>query len=111
MQTRQALVLRALQELGVVGAGHAASAEDAKLADNEVEPMFSNLAHREIWQWGDPDQIEDNAFLHLAKWLANSVARPFGAAPDENVRLLAEQNLRELKPVFLSGQPQQTSYF
>lgn len=111
MKTRQELVLRALQELGVVGAGRSASAEDAKLVDNEVDPMFDNLALREVWQWGDPDQIDDSAFTNLAKWLANSVARPFGAAPDENVRLLAEQNLRELKPVFLSGQPQRTEYF
>jgi len=111
MKSREQLVLGALHELGVVASGQSAEAEDAQTVDALVEPMFANLATREVWQWGDPDQIDDDAFIYLAKWLANSVARPFGATPDENVRLLAEQSLRELKPIFLSGQPQTTEYF
>jgi len=111
MKTREELVLRALQELGVVGSGQAAASEDEQFVDAEVEPMFDNLASRDVWQWGDPDQIDDNAFVHLAKWLANSVARGFGQTPDENLRLSLEQSLRQLKPLFLSGQPQRAEYF
>lgn len=111
MQTRQALVLRALIEFKAVGAGQAPAAEDAKAVDDEVQPMFANLASREIFQWGDPDQIDDEAFIHLAKWLANSVASAFGATPDENVRLLAEQSLRQLQPIIRSGQPLAVDYF
>lgn len=110
-KTREDLVLGALHELGVVASGQVAEAEDAQTVDALVEPMFANLATREVWQWGDPDVIDEDAFIHLAKWLANSVSRPFGAQPDEKIRLLAEQNLRELKPIFLSGQPQHTQYF
>lgn len=111
MQTRQQLILRALQELGVVGAGQAASAEDAKIVDAEVEPALANLAQRGVWQWGDPDQIDDDAFIHLAKWLANSVAIAFGKAADENLRLLEEQALRELRPLIRSGEPLAVDYF
>lgn len=112
-QSRQALVARALMELMADGgAGQAPSAEDAATADAEVEPLLSDLATRNIWQWGDPDQIDDDAFIHLAKLLANSIAVGVGGKPsDENVRLLAESRLRELKPVILSGQPQRVEYF
>lgn len=111
MQSRQQLVLRALQELKVVGAGQPAAAEDAKIANDEVQPMLANLASRNIWQWGNPDSIDDDAFLHLAKWLANSIATAFGLPADENMRLLAEQNLRELKVTIRSGRQQTVDYF
>lgn len=111
MKSRQQLVLRALQELGVVGAGQAASAEDNKVADDEIEPLLANLAQRGVWQWGDPDQIDDDAFIHLAKLLANSVAVAFGKATDENMRLLEEQALRELRPLIRSGAPLAVDYF
>jgi len=110
-KTRAELVARALSELGVVGSGQTASAEDTQTVDNEVEPMFDNLAQRNVFQWGDPDQIDDNAFVFLARWLANSIGRPFGVTPDEQLRLSLEQNLREVKPVFLSGQRQTADYF
>lgn len=110
-QSRENLVLRALVELAVVGSGQAASAEDAARVNVEIEPLMADLASRNIWQWGNPDQIDDDAFIHLAKLLANSVAAPFGKPQDENVRLLSESRLRELKQVFLSGEPQRVDYF
>lgn len=110
-RSREQLVARALNRLGVIGSGQIPEAEDAKVVDDVIEPILSDLATRDIWQWGDPDVIDDDAFEHLAKLLANAVARNFGAQEDEQQRLLVEARLRELKPVFLSGQPQQTEYF
>lgn len=110
-QSREKLVARALYELGVPGGGRTAEAADVQVANDALEPLLSDLSTREIWQWGDPDVIDDDAFLHLAKLLANSIGQGFGVPPDERIRMLAEQRLRELKPVVLSGQPQHASYF
>jgi hypothetical protein len=72
---------------------------------------MSDLATRDIYQWGDPDQIDDDAFEHLADVLAIANARDFGKEPDEQSRMLAESRLRQLNLTFLSGQPQTTEYY
>jgi hypothetical protein len=90
MQSRQALVKRALRKLKVLAAGQTPSAEDAKLVD---------------------DEIEDDAFVHLAEILANSVAGDFVRDSDENVRLMAEARLRELYAETLSGQTLKVEYY
>ncbi|WMT88276.1 hypothetical protein NO932_06605 [Pelagibacterium sp. 26DY04] len=111
MQSREQLVTRALREVGAVGAGQTPSAEDYEAMDAEVEPIMADLAQRNIWTWGDPDQIDDAAAVHLAKIIANSAARQFGNVPDDSVRLYNEARLRELRVVILSGQPQTTDYY
>jgi hypothetical protein len=111
VKSRQQLVNRALEELGVVGAGQPASAEDYAVVNAAIESVMSDLATRDIWQWGNPDEYDEDAFEHLAVLLANAKARPFGKAPDEQVRLLAERRLRQLRPYDLSGQAQTTDYF
>ncbi len=110
-KTRNELVNRALKELGVVGSGQTAEAEDFDEIDDAVEPVMSDLATRDIWVWGNPDEYDDDAFDHLAVLLANARARAFGVQPDEQKRLLAEARLRGLKPTLLSGQPQPIEYF
>jgi len=111
MQTRQALVLRALLNVGGVAAGQAAAPEDYKVADDAVEPTLASLASRGMWQWGDPDQIDDDTFLILADLLANEIALDFGKPKDEGLRMVGEQHLHQLQPVILSGERQQTEYF
>jgi hypothetical protein len=110
-KTRIELVNRALSELGVVGAGQTAAAEDFEVIDQAVPPVMGDLATRDIWVWGDPDAYDDDAFDHLAVLLANARARAFGAPPDEQKRLLAEARLRGLKPTILSGRTQEIEYF
>jgi len=110
-KTRSELVNRALQKLKVVGAGQTASAEDSQFVNDELEPVMSDLAVRNIFVWGDPDEIDDAAFVHLADILANSVAGDFGQAQDETVRLYAEKRLRELNLYSLSGQRQTSEYY
>jgi len=111
MKSREQLVTRALQKLKVLAAGQTPSAEDAKAVDDEIVPVLSDLSKRDIYPFGDPDKIEDDAFVHLAAILANSVAGDFGRDADENVRLMAEARLRELYAETLSGQPLQVDYF
>jgi hypothetical protein len=109
--SREKLVLLALEELGVPGAGQTPSAEDKKTIDDKLNSVMDDLAERNIYTWGDPDQTPDAAAIHLAVVMAQASARSFGVPKDEAVRLLAEARLRELKPAILSGQPQQAEYF
>ncbi len=111
MKSREQLVLRALQALGVVGAGQQASAEDAKVVDDEVVPVLSDLARRNIYNFGDPDQVEEDAFVHLARILANSTAEQFGLPQSDETRLYAEGRLRELRAVRDAGDPIPALYF
>jgi len=110
-KTREDLVNRALRKLGVLAAGQAPSAEDYAVVDDEVIPVLSDLSKRGVYPLGDPDEIEDDAFIYLADILANSVAADFGKQQDEAVRMGAERRLRELMAETLSYQPQQVEFF
>lgn len=110
-KTREQLVLRALNELGVPGAGQTPSAEDAQIVDAEIGPLLSDLAKRNIYNYGDPDAIEEDAFVHLAVILANSVARQFGQAQDESERIYRESRLRDLHYFLPASTPIRVQYF
>lgn len=110
-KTRDDLVNRALRKLGALPTGQAADPEDFQAVDGTVESVMSDLATRNVWQWGDPDQIDDDAFEHLAELLAIANAEDFGAAADEQKRLLMEHRLRQLNVPYLSGQPQSVEYY
>lgn len=110
-QSRQALVNRALFHLRAKPLGRAAAAELYSEVDDSLEAMLSSLATRNVWQWGDPDQIDDDAFETLARLLANLNASGFGGAYDEGNRRSLEGQLRELSLTSLSGQPQRAEYF
>lgn len=110
-KSREEFVNRALRKLGALATGQAADPEDYAAVDDTVQSVMSDLATRDIFQWGDPDKIDDDAFEHLADILAQTNARDFGKEPDEKVRLLAESRLRQLNLTFLSGQPQTVDYF
>lgn len=109
--SREKLVLLALEEMGIPGSGQTASAEDRKTVDDKLNSVMDDLAERNIFTWGDPDQTPDSAAIHLAVIMAQASARSFGLPKDEPTRLLAEARLRELKAVILSGQPQQSDYY
>lgn len=110
-KTAQELIDRVLVELGVIGAGQTAAAEDVALVTSEIDPVMSDLATRNIFTWGDPDEYEDDAFIHLAKIIANSLARAYGVEPDDGKRMYAESRLRLLQTTVLSGQNQKVEYY
>lgn len=111
MKSKQELIARALAKLGVPGAGQTASAEDTALVDAVVEPTMSDLATRDIWVWGNPDEYDEDAFEHLAGILANAVAEDFGKAFDPGKQEYLEGRLRGLKQTMLSGQSQRVEYY
>lgn len=117
MKSREELVYRALSKLKVLAAGQTPAAEDYAVVDNDLEPVLSDLSTRNIYPYGDPDQIEDNAFVHLAVCLAVSTSGDFSGVQidpqmsNEQLRLLAESRLRELTAQTLSGQPQRVEYY
>lgn len=111
MKTREELVNRALQKLHVLAAGQAASPEDYALVDGALVPVLSSLSSRNIYPFGDPDQIEEDAFEHLADLLAYSTAGDFGRTPDGAKRTEAETLLREISAESLSYQPLKAEYF
>lgn len=110
-KSRQELIERALEEVGVKAAGVTPDAEDVAVIENEIDPVMSDLATRGVYQWGDPDEFDNGAFIHLALLIANSKARVFGVPYDEGVRLQCERRLRQLELTTLSGQRQTTEYF
>lgn len=110
-KTREQLVIRCLQKLKVVAAGQQPSAEDAQVVDAMVEPTLAELAARSIYAYGDPDQIEDECFEHLATILAQTCAEDFGVTGDDAKRIRAENRLREIGAETLSYQPMQGEYF
>jgi hypothetical protein len=110
-KTRLELVTRALEKQGIPGAGQTPEAEDIALVDKVVDPVMSDLATRDIYVWGNPDTLDEDAFEHLADLLSNAISRDYGNQPDEQRRLMAESRLRQLNLIFLSGQPQQTEYY
>lgn len=109
--TREALILLALKELGVPGAGQTASAEDKQTVDDKLNSVMDDLALRHVYTWGDPDSIEDAAVLHLAVILANASAREFGQPQDEMRRLMSEGRLKELRQYIDAGDPIRANYF
>ncbi len=111
MKSREQLITRTLQKLKVLAAGQQPSAEDAQVVRDEIPAVLSDLSKRRVYTVGDPDQIEDEAYVHLADILAVSLAGDFGVEQDESKRLLAEGRLRMLMAETLSGQAQQTDYF
>ncbi len=109
--SREQLVLLALEELGVPGAGQTPSAEDKATVDNKLNSVMDDLALRGIYTWGDPDQTEDAAAIHLAVIMAQASARSFGQMSDESRRLMAESRLSGLRQTILSGQPQTVEWY
>lgn len=110
-KSREELVNAALEELGVLAAGQAAAAEDYAVVDGYVGPTLSMLAARSIYGYGDADNIEEDAFIPLAKLLAYNCATKFGRSFDRSVRIEAENLLREVGAETLSYQPARADYF
>jgi hypothetical protein len=106
------LVTRVLEKLKIVGSGQTGSAEDALLVDKVIDPVMSSLATRQIFSWGDEDELPDEAFEHLADCVAFACAGDFGKSyGDRSARLGFEHDLRQLDLYALSGQHQVAEYY
>ena len=95
-RTRTDLVARALGLLGVIQVGQEPSAEDRELVDSYIDGKVAELARREVFYVQDPNSIDDEAFLPLARMLANAAGPEFGQAYDGDVDAREELRLRDI---------------
>lgn len=111
-KTSTDLATRALQILGTVSAGQAVAPEDLLLAEAQVEPLLAQLAQLGEIYFGEPDAIDDAAFLPLARRLALELAPDFGLpAPDIATVRAADAELRRLGWRVPTDHPVRADYF
>lgn len=74
-KTRQDVISKALRQLGVLGQGEVASAEDYAQANETLDALFAetNAAQGFFWPW-TLDTVSDAAFLPLSYLLASEIA-------------------------------------
>jgi hypothetical protein len=77
-KTRSEVVSQAAKRLGILAAGQSLSAEDYTTIDDLWPPLTEELAARQVYDVGDPSEVVDAAFLHLADLLALKAAPSFG---------------------------------
>jgi hypothetical protein len=93
-QTQDALTTAVLEELGAVGSGQTASAEDTAAVEAKIEPTLADLATRNVIYIPDPNDIDDAAFNHLVPYLAEVCAPKFGRPTSFAAKQAAEDMLR-----------------
>ena len=90
-QDRDALIHRALRNLGVLPMGQIPSAEEYQSIDDLIDPMVENLRNRRIADIANVDILEDEFFLPLGHILAAVAAPEFGQAQDQAIWALKER--------------------
>lgn len=105
-KTRAEFVDQCLLNLGILVPGQSTSAENVQKMDGFVDPALATLATLQIYYVQDAGsegptdgEIEDEAFLPLADWVANKACAGFNLPADQKMQalaLLAEDTLRTL---------------
>jgi hypothetical protein len=96
-KTRAQLIERTLRDLGVAPVGQTANSEEETSVGDLIDVVVADLSARDIYYVSDPNNIEDEAFIHLARYLAWIAAPEFGLQNDAGVAALgqlAETNLK-----------------
>jgi hypothetical protein len=102
-KTRDQLIYRALKNLGQIEPGEAPAAEDYAAVDDLVDPLIATLAVNEIYYVADPDEIDNEVYLPLARLLANAAGPDFGSAINEEAKRIDEALLKKIsatKPLY-----------
>jgi hypothetical protein len=86
-KTRDQLIYRALKNLGQIEPGEAPAAEDYAAVDDLVDPLIATLAANDIYYVANPDEIDNEVYLPLARLLANVAGPDFGSAINEDAKL------------------------
>ncbi len=105
-KTRTQLVHRALRNLGVLAQGQTPSDEDYDSVNDLMDPLFAELASREIVTVPDPEHIDDDVFLALGHCLAGAARSEFGVlgtGESQEIAALAEKAERDLKVISSRG--------
>lgn len=87
------------------------SAEDLATIEVYVDPLLEGLASRRVAYIADRDDIPDDAFLPLARLLANVCGPRFGSAMNADAKKVDEAELREMNWVWPTFEPMEGYYF
>lgn len=99
MPTHEDLVTAIVEELEERGTGQPIAAEDAQKVRDALPIWFSDLLARNVIFQPIGDEIKDEQFGWLTKFIAWKLARPFGLGADQGLAadgLDAENKLRLL---------------
>lgn len=91
-RTRNDLVVKILEKLGVVPEGQAPEVEDTARIDRNLPSLLRALGAREIIYIPDIENIPDEWFLDLAKVCAYELRNEFGVTGDFEVTLANQNN-------------------
>lgn len=110
-KTRTELVREAADKLSIVGTGQALEAEYAEKLDNNVDPLFMQLATDGICTVVNDNNIPSEWFDALAGLLANVSAVVGGKTFDPQIKDYYELRLRRLTSSGPSYVVQEAEYF
>lgn len=86
-KTKADLVLKILEELGVVATGQSPELEDSVKVAANIDPVIAELSAREIVDVPDVEAIQSEIFLSLATICAYELRAQFGLVGDALVDL------------------------
>ena len=95
-KTRDELVREAADKLNIVGTGQELEAEYAEKIDNNVDPLFFQLAKDNICQVVNDGYIPSEWFDSISGLLANISAPVGGKTFDPSIKEYYESRLRRL---------------
>jgi hypothetical protein len=95
-KTRAQLGTRALQKLGIYGAGQSPEDEDAEHADSVIDAVLADLAAREVVLITDEDAIPVEYFEWVADIVADALAQDYYKGRNPDVVMFAERMLHKI---------------
>lgn len=88
--TLQELYENALQRIGIIAAGEAASPEDLALVADKYEALYELLNAEELVRWSKTGNPPDAVDIPLTAMLAAHAAMEFSVPPEKYAQLLQE---------------------
>lgn len=110
-KTRDELIQQALLSIGAILPGEAPAPEDYEVVDNLIDPMVAQLESESVYALQNADAIEMEAFLPIARILANTAGPHFGAAINDDAKKRDEAILRKVGSTRPTYEALRTDYF
>ena len=103
-KTREQLINQSLLNLGVIAEGQSISTEDMNKMDGIVDPAIAQLSALDVYYVSDPGalgpsggEIPDEAFLSIAKYIANEACSAFNLPADQKMQAMAVDAVDKLR--------------
>lgn len=110
-KTRTELIREAADKLNIVGTGQSLEAEYSEKIDNNIDPLFAQLAVDGICTVVNDDLVPAEWFDALSGLLANVSAPVGGKTFDPNIKEYYELRLRRLTSARATYLVQEAEYF